>query len=71
MATLFEMIMKATVSLTYSDNSEICFDFSCNAPETDALGLLLMVTRGTLMASMAKGVCAYDEDGFNICAYYK
>lgn len=71
LATLFEMIMKATVFLTYSDDSEIFFYFSCIAPDNDALALLMMVTRGVLMASMAKSVCAYDEDGFEICSYYK
>lgn len=71
MATLFEMIMKATIFMTYSDNSEVCFEFSCDAPDHEALATLMMVTRGTLMASMAKRICAYDEEGFDICAYYK
>lgn len=71
MATLFEMIMKATIFMTYSDDSEVCFEFSCDAPDNDALALLMMVVRGTLMASMANKICAYDEDDFDICAYYK
>ena len=71
LATLFEMIMKATIFLTYRDDSEVCFEFSCDAPKNDALALLMMVTRGTLMASMANSICAYDEEGFDICSYYK
>lgn len=71
MASLFEMIMKATVFLTYSDDSEECFEFSCDSKERVALALLRMVTRGTLMASIAKRICAYDEEGSVICAYVK
>ncbi len=71
MATLFESIIKATIFMTYSDDSYIFFEFSCDAPERDALALLMMVTRGTLMASIANSICAYDDQGFEICAYVK
>lgn len=63
--------MKATIFLIYDDDSEVCFEFSCDAPENDALATLLMVCRGTLMASMACRIVAYNEDGFDICSYVR
>lgn len=63
--------MKATIFLTYGDDSEVCFEFSCDAPENAAYGTLLMVCRGTLMASMACKIVAYNEDGFDICSYVR
>lgn len=63
--------MKATVFLTYSDDSEVCFEFQCDESESSALALLMMVCRGALMASMANKICAYDEQGFDIVSYYK
>lgn len=71
MAPLFQVIMKATVFLTYRDDSEVCFEFQCDEPKSTALATLMMVCRGTLMASMATKICAYDEDGFDIVSYYK
>lgn len=65
------MIMKATIFLTYKDDSEVCFNFECEEDKTSALATLMMVCRGTLMASSANKVCAYDEDGFDLCSYYK
>lgn len=63
--------MKATVFLTYRDDSEVCFEFSCDESTTHALATLLMVCRGLLMASMGKRVVAYNEEGFDICSYEK
>lgn len=63
--------MKATIFLTYSDDSEVSFDFKSDESETSALALLMMVCRGTFMASMACKVVAYNEEGFEICAYIK
>lgn len=64
-------LMKATVFLTYSDDSEVCFEFKCDVSDNDALALLMMVCRGSLMASIASRVSAYNEDGFDICSYVK
>lgn len=63
------MIMKATVFLTYRDDSEVCFEFNCEDSEVHALATLMMVCRGTLMASAAKKVEAFNEDGFELCSY--
>lgn len=63
--------MKATIFLTYRDDSEVCFTFECEEEESHALATLLMVCRGTLMASSAKMIIAYNEEGFDICSYTK
>lgn len=63
--------MKATIFLTYRDDSEVCFTFECDEDESHALATLLMVCRGTLMASSANKITAYDEDGFEYCSYIK
>lgn len=63
--------MKATIFLTYWDDSEVCFTFECDEDLTHALATLLMVCRGTLMASSAQKIVAYDEDGFDLCSYQK
>lgn len=61
--------MKATIFLTYRDDSEVCFTFDCDENENNALATLMMVCRGTLMASSANLIVAYDEEGFDICSY--
>ena len=63
--------MKATIFLTYRDDSEVCFTFECEEDESHALATLLMVCRGTLMASSANRIAAYNEEGFDICSYTK
>lgn len=61
--------MKATIFLTYCDESEVCFTYDCEEPKHKALATLMMVCRGTLMASSAKRIVAYDEEGFDLCSY--
>lgn len=63
--------MKATIFLTYQDGSEVCFTFECDEDESQSLGTLFMVCRGTLMASNASRITAYNEVGFDICSYVK
>lgn len=63
--------MKATIFLSYSDDSEVCFTYECDENRTQALGTLLMVCRGTLMASMANKITAYNEEGFELCSYQR
>lgn len=63
--------MKAFVFLTYRDDSEVMFEYSCDEDRNSALGTLMMVCRGTLMASSAKRITAYDENGFDLCSYVK
>lgn len=63
--------MKATVFLTYQDDSEVCFTFESEEPKNKALATLMMVCRGTLMASSANKIVAYDDEGFDLASYYK
>lgn len=63
--------MKATVFLTYDDDSEVSFDFKSDETPKHALATLMMVCRGTLMASSAHHITAYNEEGFDICSYTK
>ena len=63
--------MEATIFLTYRDDSEVCFTYKCEEDKSHALATLMMVCRGTLMASSAVKVTAYNEDGFDICSYTK
>ena len=61
--------MKATIFLTYRDDSEVCFTFECEEEQSHALATLMMVCRGTLMASSANRIVAYNEEGFDIFSY--
>lgn len=63
--------MKATIFLTYNDDSEVCFTYECEEDKSHALATLMMVCRGTLMASSAVKVTAYNDDGFDLCSYTK
>lgn len=63
--------MKASICLEYNDESEVFFDFESCDSDIDAMATLLMVCRGTLMASSAKRIVAYNDEGFDICSYVK
>ena len=63
--------MKATIFLEYRDGSEVCFTFDCEEQKNKALATLMMVCRGTLMASDANKIVAYDEEGFDLVSYIK
>ena len=63
--------MKARIILTYRDGSEVCFNFECNEEKASALATLMMVCRGTLMASSGNGICAYDENKSCLCSYFR
>lgn len=63
--------MKATIILTYNDESEICFDVITREEPSKALADVMIITRGTLMASSAERAVAYNEESFEICAYQK
>lgn len=65
-----ETIKKATITLTYSDGSDTSFGFSCGEDQWGEV-LVRIVSRGTLMASLADKVTAYKEDGSQICCYTK
>lgn len=62
---------KYFVELTYSDDSTASFDVTLSDSHESNVAMLYMIARGTLMASMARSVCAYDYEGFSVAAYYK
>lgn len=63
---------KVYVELEYNDESTMSFDLIPNAESSnDYQAIIMMVTRGTLMASMAIKATAYNYDGFPIASYTK
>ena len=60
-----------TVFVTYEDDSEFNFVVTSDEDETVVSALLMMITRGVLMASTAKKAVCYDDQGFDICSYVK
>ena len=59
------------VELTYHDDSTTGFEVSTDEPFYSFLGTLNMILRGTLMASIAERITAYNKDGFDVCSYQK
>ena len=60
-----------TISLEYSDESEVNFEVTMDGSECDAVATFIMVTRGTLQVSMARKATCYKDDGFELCSYVK
>ena len=60
-----------TVELVYGDDSSIFFQVGVDGEEYEYMALLSMITRGTLMASMAKRATCYNDEGFDVCSYVK
>lgn len=63
--------MKAEVFIEYKDGSEWNFSIETQSNRVKAIAEIEMITRGTLMVSNAVRATAYDEEGFDICAYIK
>lgn len=62
---------KFTIFLEYGDESEVSFDISLGDSDLENHALLCMITRGTLMASMAVRATCYNSEGFDVCSYIK
>ena len=60
-----------TVFVTYKDDSEFHFVVTFEEDETGVSAILEMITRGVLMASIAKKAVCYDDQGFDVCSYVK
>lgn len=58
-----------TVFITYEDESGFQFEVTLEGKEHEIVGELCMITRGTLMAANAEHAEAYDNEGFDVCAY--
>ena len=65
------MKQKFWIELTYSDDSSFGFHVEIEGKASFIHAHLCMITRGTLMASMAKKATCYDLDGFDVCSYIK
>lgn len=62
---------KVYIEIQYNDDSEFHFNVEVEGKECDKVAAILMITRGTLMASSGTKAVAYNEEGFVICAYQK
>ena len=69
--TQVTMEKKFHVELVYDDGSEMHFDVLLDESERPFSATLMMITRGTLMASMAVRATAYNDQGFDVCSYQK
>lgn len=59
------------IEIAYNDESSFSFEVNFPNEEDEGTAAIMMITRGTLMASGAHHANCYDEDGFDVCAYYK
>ena len=66
-----DMKYTATIVLEYSDGSDMTCDVTIEGEEHDIVASLLMITRGTLMASIACKATCYKPDGTILCVYTK
>ena len=66
-----ELTATFTIILEYSDKSETNFDVTITGSETAIIADAMMITRGTLMASIAEKATCYKDDGFELCSYIK
>lgn len=62
---------KVHFSFEYRDGTEWNFEGIFEGTENEILAQILMITRGTLMASSGNKGTAYNPEGFEICSYQK
>lgn len=63
---------KVFIEVEYNDESSFSFDIYPNAESSNEyLGIVMMVTRGALMAANAVKATAYNLEGFPIASYVK
>lgn len=63
--------MKVYIELEYNETTTKGFTIEVEGKKHEYMALIEMVTRGTLMASMANKATAYNEEGFDIVSYRK
>lgn len=59
------------VELVYNDDSTNEFYVKVEGEEHEYMALLMMITRGTLMASSAKKATCYNDEGFYVFSYVR
>lgn len=60
---------KFNVEIIYEDESSFNFDVELEGSWRVIESELMMITRGTLMATTAKKAVAYNDEGFDVCSY--
>ena len=66
-----ENLYKFYVCVSYDDGSEFGFDVHIEGRESSVVASMMMITRGTLMASSASKAVCYKDDGFDLCSYVR
>lgn len=65
-------LKKVFVEIEYNDGSSFSFDVESHSDSLNEITAeIMMITRGTLMASGATRATAYNFEGFDICSYIK
>ena len=62
---------KFTIFVTYNDDSEFHFDVTIDGTDAEVMANLMMITRGTLMASSGHRAICYNSEGFDVCSYIR
>lgn len=57
------------IEVSYEDESNFNFEVILNGPNHSYMAQLMMITRGTLMASNAHRAIAYNDEGFDVVSY--
>lgn len=60
-----------TLYLVYDDGSELKAEIIVEGTDSTKHATLLMICRGTLMASTATRGYIYNSEGFQVCAYVR
>lgn len=60
-----------TIELVYGEDTSTFFNVKVDGAEHDYMALLSMITRGTLMVSLAKKAVCWNDEGFDVCSYVK
>lgn len=61
--------MKYFIEVNYNDGSSFSFEVTFPNAEDESDAALMMIVRGTLMASGAHQAHCYNDEGFDVCAY--
>lgn len=59
------------VEIIFNDNSKFNFEAKLQGTESDNRALLMMITRGTLLATSAVRGLAFTEQGDNVLNYVR
>lgn len=57
--------------LEYSDGSSVNWYVEMEGSWNEVYATLMMICRGTLMASIANKCTCYNFEGFDVCSYVK